>query len=66
MVVHPRNDKVAWVFPMDGSGVWPRTSPDGKPAAYVTKQWRREVAAPGQGLAAQGRLVDGEAPGHVR
>jgi photosystem II stability/assembly factor-like uncharacterized protein len=45
MVVHPRDDKVAWVFPMDGSGVWPRTSPDGKPAAYVTKnggaKWQR-------------------------
>ena len=46
MVVHPRNDKVAWVFPMDGSGVWPRTSPDGRPAAYVTKnggaKWQRQ------------------------
>jgi hypothetical protein len=45
MVVHPRNDKVCWVFPMDGSGVWPRTSPDGKPAVYVTKnggaKWQR-------------------------
>jgi hypothetical protein len=45
MVLHPRNDKIAWVFPMDGSGVWPRTSPDGKPAAYVTKnagaKWQR-------------------------
>jgi hypothetical protein len=45
IVVHPRNDKVAWVFPMDGSGVWPRTSPEGKPAAYVTKnagaKWQR-------------------------
>jgi hypothetical protein len=46
LVVHPRNDKVAWVFPMDGSGVWPRTSPDGRPAAYVTKnggaKWQRQ------------------------
>ena len=46
LVVHPRNDKVAWVFPMDGSGVWPRTSPDGKPAAYVTRNagrtWQRQ------------------------
>ncbi len=45
MVVHPRNDKVCWVFPMDGSGVWPRTSPDGKPAAYMTRNagasWQR-------------------------
>jgi photosystem II stability/assembly factor-like uncharacterized protein len=45
MVVHPRNADVAWVFPMDGTLVWPRTSPGGKPAAYVTrnagKTWKR-------------------------
>lgn len=45
MVVHPRNDNTAWVFPMDGGTVWPRISIDGKPAAYVTrnggKSWQR-------------------------
>ena len=45
MVVHPRNADCAWVFPMDGSTVWPRVSPGGKPAAYVTrnagKSWSR-------------------------
>lgn len=45
MVVHPRDEDTAWVFPMDGQTVWPRTSPDGKPAAYVTrnggKTWQR-------------------------
>ena len=45
MVVHPRDADVAWVFPMDGTTVWPRTSPEGKPAAYVTRdggrRWRR-------------------------
>lgn len=45
MVVHPRDADTAWVFPMDGTQVWPRTSPDGKPAVYVTrnggKAWRR-------------------------
>ena len=45
MVVHPRNPDTIWVFPMDGMTVWPRTSPDGKPAAYVTrnggKTWQR-------------------------
>ena len=45
MVVHPRDADVAWVFPMDGTSVWPRTSPDGKPAVYVTRdagrRWRR-------------------------
>jgi photosystem II stability/assembly factor-like uncharacterized protein len=46
IAVHPRDDKTAWVFPMDGQTVWPRTSPDGKPAVYVThnagKTWTRQ------------------------
>jgi len=45
MVVHPRDANTAWVFPMDGGTVWPRTSPDGKAAAYVTRNggasWQR-------------------------
>ncbi|MFM9971406.1 MAG: glycosyl hydrolase [Burkholderiales bacterium] len=45
MVVHPRNADVAWVFPMDATQVWPRTSPGGKPAVYGTrnagKTWQR-------------------------
>lgn len=45
LVVHPRDDNTAWVFPMDGATVWPRTSPDGKPAVYATrnggKTWLR-------------------------
>ncbi len=45
MVVHPRDDQVAWVFPMDGTDVWPRTSPQGRPAVYGTrnggKTWQR-------------------------
>jgi photosystem II stability/assembly factor-like uncharacterized protein len=45
MVVHPRDPDVAWVFPMDGTTVWPRTSPGGRPAAYRTsdggRSWRR-------------------------
>lgn len=46
IVVHPRNADTAWVFPMDGGTVWPRVSPEGKPAAYVTrnagKSWVRQ------------------------
>jgi len=46
MVVHPTDADTAWVFPMDGSSVWPRVSPGGRPAAYVTrnagKTWRRQ------------------------
>ena len=45
LVVHPRNDNTVWVFPMDGTTVWPRTSPEGKPAVYTTrnggKTWQR-------------------------
>lgn len=45
LALHPRDPDALWVFPMDGSGVWPRTSPDGKPAAYVSsdggKSWKR-------------------------
>ena len=46
IVVHPRDADTAWAFPMDGSTVWPRVSPGGKPAAYVThnggKTWMRQ------------------------
>ena len=45
MVVHPRDPDTAWVFPMDGNDVWPRTSPGGRPAAYMTRDggasWQR-------------------------
>ena len=45
MVVHPRDADTAWVFPMDGTSVWPRTSPEGKPAVYTTRDaggtWQR-------------------------
>ncbi len=43
---HPRDEDTAWVFPMDGTDVWPRTSPEGKPAVYRTrnagKTWERQ------------------------
>jgi hypothetical protein len=46
IVLHPRDPETVWVFPMDGTTVWPRVSPDGKPAAYVTrnagKTWKRQ------------------------
>jgi len=45
MVLHPRDPDTVWVFPMDGSTVWPRVSPGGRPAAYVTRNaggsWKR-------------------------
>lgn len=45
LVVHPRDADTLWVLPMDGQTVWPRTSPEGRPAVYGTrnggKAWRR-------------------------
>ena len=45
MVVHPRDDKTAWVLPMDGQTVWPRTSIEGRPAVFGTanggRSWKR-------------------------
>jgi hypothetical protein len=45
LALHPREPDTAWVFPMDGTEVWPRVSPGGKPAAYVTRDagrtWQR-------------------------
>ena len=35
--LHPRDPDTAWVFPMDGSDVWPRTSPGGRPAVFRTR-----------------------------
>ncbi len=46
IVVHPRDADRAWVFPMDGTEVWPRTSPAGRPAVYATRDggesWLRQ------------------------
>ncbi len=45
IVLHPRDPDTAWVLPMDGGTVWPRTSIGGKPAVYATRDggasWRR-------------------------
>lgn len=45
MVVHPRDQDIAWVVPMDGQDVWPRTSVKGQPCVYGTfnggKSWKR-------------------------
>jgi hypothetical protein len=47
MTLHPRDPDTLWVFPMDGSDVWPRISPGGKPAAYRSvnggKTWQRQA-----------------------
>ncbi len=45
LVLHPRNPDTLWVFPMDGTSVWPRVSVGGKPAVYGSrdagKTWKR-------------------------
>ncbi|MEP6942576.1 MAG: glycosyl hydrolase [Betaproteobacteria bacterium] len=47
IVMHPRDPDTVWVFPMDGSSVWPRVSPGGKPAVYRSvnggKTWQRQA-----------------------
>jgi len=55
MVVHPRDADRVWVFPMDGTSVWPRTSPGGVPAVYTSgdggRRWRRQAAGLPEGQA---------------
>ena len=52
IVVHPRDDNTAWVFPMDGTQVWPRTSPGGRPAV---KGWRMACRTSRRGGRSNGR-----------
>jgi len=55
--LHPRDPDTAWVFPMDGTDVWPRTSPDGRPAAYVTRDSGGTWTRLDQGLPTRGWLT---------
>ncbi|MET0903144.1 MAG: glycosyl hydrolase [Acidimicrobiales bacterium] len=68
--LHPRDPDTAWVFPMDGTDVWPRTSPDGRPAVYVTRDagasWtRQDRGLPDRGwltVKRQAMTLDGHDP----
>ncbi len=46
MAVHPRDPDTLWVLPMDGTSVWPRTAPGGRPALYRSRDagrtWKRQ------------------------
>ena len=53
IVVHPRDPDTVWVFPMDGSGQWPRTSPDGKPAVYCSRDGGASFTRQDKGLPTQ-------------
>ncbi len=50
IVAHPGDPDTVWVFPMDGTEVWPRTSPGGKPAVYSTNNGGRSWQRLDQGL----------------
>jgi len=45
MTCHPKDDKTIWVIPMDGGTVWPRTSVNGRPAVFRSRDagesWQR-------------------------
>lgn len=45
VVPHPSDPDTVWVFPMDGTTLWPRTSPGARPAVYRTRdggqRWER-------------------------
>ncbi|MCB1692398.1 MAG: hypothetical protein KDI19_06500 [Pseudomonadales bacterium] len=53
VVLNPRDDDMAWVWPMDGTDIWPRTSPGGKPAAYVTRDGGNSWERQGNGFPAE-------------
>jgi len=46
--LHPRDPDTLWVFPMDGTDVWPRVSPLGHPVIYRSRDggqsWERQNA----------------------
>jgi photosystem II stability/assembly factor-like uncharacterized protein len=50
LVAHPRDPETLWVFPMDGTSVWPRTSPGGRPAVYRSRDGGRTWKRQDQGL----------------
>jgi hypothetical protein len=50
IVLHPRDPDIAWVLPMDGSTVWPRTSVGGRPAVYQTRNGGRSWQRRDRGL----------------
>ena len=64
LVLHPRDPKALWVFPMDGGTVWPRMPIGGKPAAYGSRDAGRTWTRLDRGLPRGARLVHREAPGH--
>lgn len=52
IATHPRDPQTVWVFPMDGTDVWPRTSPAGAPAVYRSQDGGQSWARQDNGLPA--------------
>jgi photosystem II stability/assembly factor-like uncharacterized protein len=50
IVVHPRDPETVWVFPMDGTQVWPRTCPGGRPAVFRSRNGGRTWARQAKGF----------------
>jgi hypothetical protein len=50
VVLHPADVNTLWVFPMDGTDVWPRTSPGGRPAVYCSRDAGESWIRQDQGL----------------
>ena len=74
LVAHPSEPDTLWVFPMDGTDVWPRVSPGGRPAAYRSldggRSWRRQdTGFPARDawwtVKRQAMTVDGRSPAGV-
>ena len=50
IVPHPTDPDTVWVFPMDGTRIWPRTSPGARPAVYRTRDGGRSWERQDKGL----------------
>jgi hypothetical protein len=74
VVTHPTDPDTVWVCPMDGTDVWPRVPPGGKPAVYRSRNGGRRWQRLDDGLPAgqawwtvkrQAMTTDREAPAGV-
>jgi len=50
IAAHPRKPDTVWVFPMDGTQVWPRTCPGGRPAAFRSRNGGRSWVRQSKGF----------------